>query len=110
MEKSAGLAFIIIGFAVTLLGAALATTCAPSSMGFCIPTPFSGVGVAAALMGGAMFFVGLLFVLKTEAGFFRPSSPGPAGGQTVLCPTCGKPLAWIPTASRWFCSKCDTYR
>jgi hypothetical protein len=110
MEKSIGLAFTIVGFTVTLLGAALAATCTPTSTGFCTPTPFSGVGVAAAFMGGALFLVGLILVLKQEAVFFRSPSPGPPGAPTVLCQTCGKPLAWIPTANRWFCSKCDEYR
>lgn len=57
-------------------------------------------------MGGALFFVGLILFLKAEGGLFRPPTPA----QAALCQVCGKPLAWIPTANRWFCSKCDAYR
>ncbi|HYY47688.1 MAG TPA: hypothetical protein VFA17_03300 [Thermoplasmata archaeon] len=110
MERSTNFAFVVIGFAVTLAGSALAAVCTPSPTGYCLPTPYSGVGVAAALMGGALFLVGLILVLKTELGILRPASPGPPGPPTVLCKTCGKPLAWIPTANRWYCSKCEEYR
>jgi hypothetical protein len=109
IERNKGLPFVVIGFAVTLLGAALATVCTPSPSGYCLPTPYSGVGVAAALMGGVLFLVGLILVLKAEGGLYRPPTPV-VPAQAAMCQVCGKPLAWIPTANRWFCSKCDAYR
>lgn len=108
MERNTGLLFVVIGFAVALVGSALVSICTPSPTGFCFPTPFSGVGVAAALMGGTLFLVGLIMVLKTE-GILRPVAP-PTAAPTPVCSVCGKPLAWIATAGRWFCSKCDAYR
>jgi hypothetical protein len=109
MEKNTGILFVAVGFAVALVGAGLASICTPAPSGFCLPTPFSGVGFAAALMGGALFLVGILLILKTE-GIPRPPVMPANAAPPVLCQVCGKPLAWIPTAARWFCSKCDVYR
>lgn len=29
--------------------------------------------------------------------------------QTPMCPTCGKPLTWIPQYRRWYCYNCRKY-
>jgi hypothetical protein len=110
MSPRTGFLFIVIGFSVAVLGAGLATVCTPSPSGFCLPTPFSGVGGAAAIMGGGLFLAGLILVISQETTSRRGPLPSPSATPTVVCQVCGKPLAWIPTASRWFCSKCDEYR
>lgn len=59
------------------------------------------------LILGILIFVTGLTVLGSGAMLRRPlSSPG----QSYVCPTCGKPLAWIANAGRCFCSHCDQYR
>ena len=126
MSKEVGLALTIVGAIGALIGVILVLTCTASFFGTCLQHAYSGVGLLAALGGGAMLFVGIVLLATAKSGGpgplippfspgFSPAYPAPPQGAanpvaTPLCNVCGQPLAWIAQNNRWYCSRCGQYR
>jgi len=108
-ESDAGLALIVVGIVLLVLGIFF--------FGIFF-WPFCGLGVVLIIVG-----IVLVATAQSQPAYYypMPSMPAPpvappaAGAPAApfsvpACPVCGSPLMWVPQYGRWYCTRCQAYR
>lgn len=72
--------------------------------------------------GGSMFSMAVAFIMGVAGGYFgerwqgaglastaQPALPQQPPAETRFCPSCGKPLTYIPEYKAYYCYDCQKY-
>jgi len=129
-HRGAGIALLIIGILLLVVGIALAAYCSVSFFGTCLDNPYAGVGGGLAALGFILLIIGIVLMVVTgppaapvqpavvyvqqpppytqaqpvfaqQPTAYVPQPPAPQGTERY-CPSCGAGNAKVAG----FCTRC----
>jgi membrane-bound ClpP family serine protease len=122
MSKYDAYSLVVLGILFGVVGLALATVCTVTVFGACVQTlevqqlGFSGAGTIIALIGAALFILGIVLLVKEKEplhlmpGQSSQSRFTIASSHALGCPVCGLLMTWIAPEEKWYCPNCREYR
>lgn len=90
------------------VGAMMIRVCTYDLWGDCYEWgyPYTGVGTATLVFGIVVLVLSVVMLMFSHQQEATPQQPLSVGSP---CPTCNRPMTWIPAYKRWFCQYCQRY-